>query len=302
MGCVKERLIEAFGTTPFTLRDAYDVIFDKPHSTVRGRIYENLGIVFKKIQKGVYCASDQEERCIVIEGDGRNLEFLDSASVDCIITDHPWFDKKSNRGGNRNFAEYVCLEYTQEDFNEKARVLKDGCFLVEMLPAENESNYEYLYKIKRMAKQAGFEYYAKVPWKKGTFVSNTGRKSKNTEEMMFFTKGKARALRPDVKKDKADPSARHYMSGANGMLPTCFDVQPPKEKLHQSEKPVGLIEQIICFITKPDEIIVDQFAGSGSTGEAAIKTGRKCIMIEKDHSFVEKITQRLALKPILIPV
>lgn len=210
--------------------------------------------------------------------------------------------KKSNKGGNRNFAEYVCLEYTQEDFNEKARVLKDGCFLVEMLPAENESNYEYLYKIKRMAKQAGFEYYAKVPWKKGTFVSNTGRKSKNTEEMMFFTKGKARALRPDVKKDKTDPSVRHYMSGANGMLPTCFDVQPPKEKLHQSEKPVGLIEQIICFITKPDEIIVDQFAGSGSTGEAAIKTGRKCIMIEKDHSFVEKITQRLALKPILIPV
>jgi len=34
------------------------------------------------------------------------------------------------------------------DFKEKARVLKDGCFLVEVLPAENENNYEYLYQIK----------------------------------------------------------------------------------------------------------------------------------------------------------
>lgn len=300
MGCVKERLLEAFGNESFTLQEAYNVIFDKPKTTVRGRIYDNLGIAFKKIKKGVYCAASTDERCVVIEGDGRKLDFLDSASVDCIITDHPWYDKKSNKGGNRNFANYACLEYTQEDFNEKARVLKDGCFLVEMIPAENEANYEYLYKIKQMAKNAGFEYYAKVPWKKGSFVSNTGRKAKNTEEMMFFTKGKARMLRPDAKKDKADPSVQHFMSGANGMLPTCFDVQPPKEKLHQSEKPVGLIEQIIHYITKPDELIVDQFAGSGSTGEAALKTKRRCILVEQDHAYIEKITQRLALKPVMM--
>ena len=39
-----------------------------------------------------------------------------------------------------------------QDFKEKARVLKDGCFLVEVLPAENENNYEYLYQIKKYAK------------------------------------------------------------------------------------------------------------------------------------------------------
>ena len=63
------------------------------------------------------------------------------------------------------------------------------------MPEENGENYEYLYQMKKMAKEAGLEYYAKVAWKKGDFVANTGRKSKNTEEIAFFTKGKARNLR-----------------------------------------------------------------------------------------------------------
>ncbi len=75
-----------------------------------------------------------------------------SESIDCIITDHPWFDRESNKGGNRFFADYECFRYTLEDFQEKARVLKLGCFLAELLPAENENNYEQLFKIKQYAK------------------------------------------------------------------------------------------------------------------------------------------------------
>ncbi|MFR3949013.1 MAG: hypothetical protein ACLTZM_19330 [Ruminococcus sp.] len=54
----------------------------------------------------------------------------------------------------------------KEDFDEKYRVLKKGCFLVEFMPEENGENYEYLYQMKKMAKEAGLEYYAKVAWKK----------------------------------------------------------------------------------------------------------------------------------------
>mgnify|MGYP000638804607 FL=1 len=63
--------------------------------------------------------------------------------------------------------------------------------MVEVLPAENENNYEYLYQIKQYAKEAGFVYYSKVSWKKGTFVSNTGRKAKNTQDIMNFFKRKS---------------------------------------------------------------------------------------------------------------
>lgn len=112
----------------FTLTDAYEANSEKPRETIRARIYDNLGVRFERITKGVYKTLDSENACILIEGDGRDLSMLDDNSIDCIFTDHPWLDLKSNKGGTRAFAEYECFRYTLEDFKEKARVLKDRCF------------------------------------------------------------------------------------------------------------------------------------------------------------------------------
>lgn len=237
---------------------------------------------------------DSNSKCVLIEGDGRRLDMLEEESIDCIITDHPWLDSLSNRGGNRSFSDYECFRYELEDFKEKARVLKQGCFLVEFLPAENESNYRYLYQIKELARQCGLEYYSKVSWKKGKFISNTGRKAKNSQDIMIFSKGKARCMRLDQKKTKKDGKI-HYMSGAAGMLPAMFDVEPvPRnQKIHQSELPIELCEQLVPYFTKEGEIILDQFAGSGAVGVAALKLGRRCILIEKSHEDMEQIRKRV---------
>jgi DNA modification methylase len=136
---------------------------------------------------------------------------------------------------------------------------------------------------------------AKVAWKKGNFVANTGRKSKNTEEIAFFTKGKARNLRPDAKKDKAEPGISHYMSGARGMLPTVFDIEPPgkNSRIHQAEKPVQLLQQILGFVTEEKEWVLNQFAGSFSLGEAALLNERNAICIEINEEYFEKGKERL---------
>lgn len=181
------------------------------------------------------------------------------------------------------------------DFKEKSRVLKDGCFLVEILPAENENNYKYLYQIKEFAEESGFLYYSKVTWKKGKFVSNTGRKAKNTQDVMIFSKGKARNMRFDSKKS-ALLKGNYYMSGTSKMLPTMFDIEPVpiNKKIHQSELPVSLCEEIIEYVTCEDEIILDSFAGSGSVGIAALKKNRNCILIEKDKNATKMICERFS--------
>ena len=156
-----------------------------------------------------------------------------------------------------------------------------------------------------MAQEAGFQYYVKISWKKGTFVSNTGRKAKNTEDIMIFTKGKPRSLRPDKQRgvdENGNPTK--LMSGANGMLPTEFctleeinelNVQavPNKQKICKSEKPVELFEQLLDFFTKEGETVLDQFAGSGAVGIACLNKNRKCILIEKSEEQVEKIKLRI---------
>ena len=174
--------------------------------------------------------------------------------------------------------------------------------MVEFLPEESAENFEYIYQIKKMAEAAGFKYYAKVAWKKGSFISNCGRKSKNTEDVMIFSKGDARSLRPDAKKDKAEPGVRHFMKGAAGMLPTCFDFQKPgkKDMIHQAEKPQELLEAILDYVTLDGETVLDQFAGSGVLGAAALAKGRRSILIELADEFIAKIKARLGLKEELV--
>ncbi len=287
----------------FTLTEAYEKNSDKSKETVRARIYDNLGVKFQRVAKGIYKTIESDETCIVMEGDGRDLSMLKNNSIDCILTDHPWLDRKSNKGGSRSFSDYDCFKYSIEDFKEKARVLKDGCFLIEILPAENENNYEYLYQIKQYAKECGFVYYSKVTWKKGNFISNTGRKAKNTQDVMIFSKGKARNMRIDQKKT-TNTGVLSYMSGCKRMLPTMFDVPPvsKKERIHQSELPLSLCEQILEYVTYEGEVVLDSFAGSGVVGEAALNLKRNCILIEIMQENIKKIKERLKSNNLLLSV
>lgn len=308
---VSKQLALAFQKSDgFTLKQAYGACPEKPEHAVRARIYEGVKSgLFKRLARGVYAVNYKNPEtgdnasCVLIQGDGRDLSFLEDNSVDCILTDHPYKLDTQLKGGNRDFASYDLFQYTAQDFAEKFRVLKPGCFLVEFIPDESAVNFDYLSRLKHMAMDAGFEYYAKVPWTKGKFVANTGRKTKNSEDILFLTKGPARMLRPDAKKDKAEPDIRHYMRGAAGMLPAAFDFDPPKkaDRIHQAEKPVALIQKILGYVAQKGETVLDQFAGSGSTGEACLLSGLDSILIEKSREFIEKIAERLGMDCILQP-
>lgn len=284
----------------FTLKQAYAAIPEIPQHSIRARLHEGVKTgEFVHVARGIYAVNYVENHgaeCILLQGDGRDLSFLPDQSVDCIITDHPYEIHGQLKGGNRDFASYDLFQYTLDDMREKFRVLKPGHFLVEFLPEESAENFEYVTHVKQMAIEAGFFYYAKVPWVKSGFVANTGRKSKNSEDVCFFSKGKPRAMRPDAKKDKAEPGVRHFMAGAAGMLPVAFNYAPPdkKSRIHQAEKPVGLLRAILDYVTFQAELVIDQFAGSGSTGQACLESGRDCILIEKDPNFITAISGRLA--------
>lgn len=53
--------------------------------------------------------------------------------------------------------------------------------------------------------------------------------------------------------------------------------------------------QLLEYLTKDGELVLDQFAGSGVVGEACMKKNRKAILIEKAYERVQAIQQRLGL-------
>ncbi|MBQ3434374.1 MAG: site-specific DNA-methyltransferase [Selenomonadaceae bacterium] len=72
------------------------------------------------------------------------------------------------------------------------------------------------------------------------------------------------------------------------------------DKSHPLQKPVDLLEYLIKTYTNEGETVLDATMGSGSTGVAAINTGRKFIGIEKEQNFFEisekRITEAIAKK------
>ena len=134
-------------------------------------------------------------------------------------------------------------------------------------------------------------------------MSNTGRKAKNTQDVMIFSKGKARNMRYDKKKSDIT-GTDCYMSGCNGMLPAMFDVQPVSKakKIHQSELPLSLCEQILKYVTYEGEVVLDSFAGSGVIGEAALSIKRSCILIEILRENIEKIKKRFEENILFRPI
>jgi len=66
-----------------------------------------------------------------------------------------------------------------------------------------------------------------------------------------------------------------------------------KERLHTAQKPLGLMRELVRRFTNPGELVLDPFAGSGSTGHACLLEGRAFLGIEMQEKYVEVARRRL---------
>lgn len=62
---------------------------------------------------------------------------------------------------------------------------------------------------------------------------------------------------------------------------------------HPTVKPLELMRWLVRLVTPPDGLVLDMFAGSGTTAEAALLEGFRCIAIERDTSYLPLIRHRL---------
>jgi DNA modification methylase len=65
-------------------------------------------------------------------------------------------------------------------------------------------------------------------------------------------------------------------------------------RIHRTQKPIMLIERLIKASSLPGQVVLDPFAGSGSSIVASRNLGRRCLAIEIDPEMAQKATQRLA--------
>lgn len=82
-----------------------------------------------------------------------------------------------------------------------------------------------------------------------------------------------------------------YAKRPDNILNCGFD--PNEAGFHPTQKPVRLMQALIDLTTQPEQIVLDPFAGSGSTLVAAKTLRRRYLGIERDPQFVKIARERL---------
>ena len=131
------------------------------------------------------------------------------------------------------------------------------------------------------AEAAGFGFHNILVWDKGAGTPNRWY-MKNCEFTGLFYAGKAQRINDCgsmqlIRMPQVDASGEFAIDG----------------KAHPTEKPVALMQHYIENSTQPGDIVLDPFMGSGTTGVAAIRSGRKFIGIEKDAEWFDVACKRL---------
>lgn len=231
------------------------------------------------------------------------LKKIKTGSIDMVLTSPPYDNLRIYKGN---------LSWNFEDTaQELFRVVKDGGVVVWVVGDATIKGSETGTSFKQALyfKEIGFNLHDTMVYEKNS-SSFPSKKTDNRytqifEYMFVFSKGKPTAnLMCDKKNLEAGKKygVRNTFGGKNYTVPDYsprtniwrFTTSIESSKLHPAMFPYELAQDHILTWTKECDVVLDPFAGSGTTGLACKNINRKYILIEKEPEYVEIIKKRLS--------
>lgn len=202
----------------------------------------------------------------LVLGDCLNvMPTLSDASVDFVLTDPPYLVNYQDRTG-RSIANDRDSEWLLPAFVEMYRVLRRNSFAVSFYGWSRVDLFMAAWRA------AGFRVVGHLVFAK-RYASSTRYVRYQHESAFLLAKGAP-----------AVPSQP---------IPDVLPWQYTRNTLHPTQKPVSALSPLIRSFTKPGDLVLDPFAGSGSTNEAAFHTGRRSLGIELDPTYHRAAVERM---------
>ena len=220
------------------------------------------------------------------------LRDMPSGSVDAVVTDPPYSSggmfrgdrsrttgsKYSSASAETKSADFGGDSRDQRGFlvwsamwlTETHRVAKDDALLMAFI------DWRQLPTLTDAVQAGGWIWRGIIPWHKTNARSFAGRFTNHCEYVVWASKGPL-----------PNPS------DGGRAFPGIYTASSPRERVHQTQKPVGLMEDLLAPVREGGTIL-DPFAGSGTTGVAALNTGRDFIGVEMSDHYHAIASERLA--------
>lgn len=242
----------------------------------------------------------------ILRGDVvETLKKLPSDSVDMIFADPPYFmqtegdlfrvsgdkfDGVSDKWDKfSNYSEYD--DFCNKWLSECKRVLKSNGSIWVI------GSFQNIYRIGYIMQNLGYWILNDVIWSKPNAVPNfAGTRFQNSHEtLLWCTKNKNAKYTFNYKTMKFLNNDKQEKSVWN--IGICIGSERLKDslgkKIHSTQKPEKLLYKIIISSTKPNDIILDPFFGTGTTGAIAKMTGRNYIGIEREEKYIKAAEERI---------
>ena len=210
---------------------------------------------------------------------GGDLNRPDGSHVDAVTDDWDKFD---------SFADYD--RFTRAWLTEARRILKDDGSLWVI------GSYHNIFRVGAAVQDLGYWILNDIVWRKANPMPNfRGTRFTNAHETLIWaSKGEKARYTFNYRSMKTLNDELQMRS--DWEFPICGGQERLKKgghKVHPTQKPEALIYRILLASTKPGDVVLDPFFGTGTTGAVAKRLGRRWIGIEREAGYCVAAAERI---------
>lgn len=237
------------------------------------------------------------------------LKKLPEQSIDMIFTSPPYYNARKEYSEYDTYEDY--LDTMREVIRQCKRVLIDGKFFIMnsshvLVPrasrSESSSRIPVPFDLHQIFMEEGFEFVDDIIWQKpegAGWASGRGRRfsaDRNpmqykavpvTEYVMVYRKKPICLIDNFIRKHPDPNIILESKIDDNYEKTNVWYISPARDKRHPAIFPNELAEKVISYYSFKNDIILDPFAGIGTTAKCAVSLGRRFYSIEMNSEYIE---------------
>ncbi|WP_375609097.1 MULTISPECIES: site-specific DNA-methyltransferase [unclassified Bartonella] len=165
-------------------------------------------------------------------------------------------------------------------------------------------SYHNIFRVGTALQDLGFWMLNDIIWRKNNPMPNfRGRRFQNAHETLIWAVRDQKDKKYTFNYDALKAANEDLQMRSDWLFPLCTGAERLKDdsgrKLHPTQKPQALLARIIMASSKPGDVILDPFFGSGTTGAVAKLLGRDFVGVEREQDYIDAACERIAsVKPL----
>jgi len=160
-------------------------------------------------------------------------------------------------------------------------------------------SYHNIFRVGAMMQDLGFWILNDVVWRKTNPMPNfRGRRFQNAHETLIWASRDQAAKGYTFNYDAMKAANDDVQMRTDWLFPICTGAERLKTadggKVHPTQKPEALLARVMLASTRPGDVVLDPFFGTGTTGAVARRLGRHFVGCEREQDYIDAATARIA--------